>query len=65
MEFKDRLLQYRQSKGMSVYRLSKLSGLPESTIRSYEQGVMPTLDKADALLKALGVELTIGKENKT
>lgn len=60
MTFKEVLTQKREQKEVSVYKLSAMSGVPKSTIFSYERGVTPTLDKADKLLKALGVSLVIG-----
>lgn len=60
MDFQNQLKQLRKQKNISIYRLSKMSGVPWSTIRLYESGSMPTLDKADRLLKALGATLVLG-----
>ena len=65
MRFGEILIQRREERHISRYRLAKLSGIAYATIRSYEQGnVMPPVDKADTLLKALGVEMIIGKKVK-
>ncbi len=61
MDFKTQLVNLRKKANMSMARLSRLSGVPTSTIGNYEHGVMPTLDKADKLLRALGVSLAVGK----
>ena len=60
MDFATELKKQRIQKGMSVYMLSKLSGVPKSTIFNYEQGVNPTLERADKLLKTLGISITLG-----
>ena len=62
MDFKTQLKKFRNQAGISVYKLSKISGIPKSTIFNYELGVSPTLEKADKLLKALGVSISIGAE---
>ena len=62
MKFSDILRDARTARKLSVYRLSKMSGVSESSIRYYEAGGKPTLDKADALLKALGTTMTLGAE---
>lgn len=64
MEFIKILQDNMKESKMSVYRLSKLSGIPESTIRNYENGTIPSLDIADKLLKALGASMTIGVVQK-
>lgn len=65
MKFGELLIKWREERHISRYRLAKLSGIAYATIRSYEQeNVMPPVDKADTLLKALGVEMIIGKKAK-
>lgn len=63
MNFKTQLIKLRTQANMSVYKLSKLSGVPKSTIFNYERGVVPTLDKADKLLRALGATLILGRQD--
>ena len=66
MMFSDVLHNTRITKGMSYAKLAELSGIPVSTIAHYEtNNVMPPLDKADALLRALGVEMVIGRKERT
>ena len=60
MDFQTELTEQRKQAGISVYKLSELSGVPKSTIFNYERGVAPTIDKADKLLRALGVTLVLG-----
>ena len=63
MEFGTYIKEQCQIKGMSLYQLSKLSGVRATTISSYvNHGIQPTIGKADALLRALGVTMTLGKE---
>lgn len=65
MDFGAQLIALRKRANMSAYRLSKLSGVPTSTIFNYEHGVEPTVDKADKLLRALGATLVLGKKEAT
>ena len=45
-------------KSMSVYRLSKLTGIPNSTLLSYKNdGVEPTFNNMEKIADALGVSL--------
>lgn len=64
MDFKLLLQELREEAGISVNKLAKLSGIPESTIRTYEQGRLVPLDKADKLLAALGAQMTIGRKDE-
>lgn len=51
----------RESKGVSKYALAKKTGFTYRAIVNWEQGKDNILlENADKLLKALGVELTIG-----
>ena len=65
MDFQTELTEQRKQAGISVYKLSELSGVPKSTIFNYERGVAPTIDKADKLLRALGVTLVLGDNPET
>ncbi|MCD5446147.1 helix-turn-helix domain-containing protein [Lactobacillus delbrueckii] len=44
-------------RNITVYRLSKLSGVKETTLRWYKQGTEPTLSNAFKIADALGVSL--------
>ena len=65
MDFQTELTEQRKRASISVYKLSELSGVPKSTIFNYERGVEPTIDKADKLLRALGVTLVLGDNPET
>lgn len=65
MDFQTELTEQRKQAGISVYKLSELSGVPKSTIFNYERGVAATIDKADKLLRALGATLVLGDNPKT
>ena len=63
INFQKKLIELRDKANLSIQALSEISGVPKSTIFNYEKnGVVPTLDKADSLLKALGAAIVIGKE---
>lgn len=62
INFCEELKKLRKEKNLSVPKLAELSGLPKTTIYNYEKGSEPTINKADKLLKALGVTMVIGKE---
>lgn len=52
-------------KSMSVYRLSKLTGIPNSTLLSYKNdGVEPTFNNMEKIADALGVSLDEFREKK-
>jgi len=54
-EFGQRVRRLRQSRGMSVYRLAKLTGLSERAIVLIERGQRrPLLETAELLARALG-----------
>lgn len=61
MNFSTQLVEFRKQAGISLKKLSDMSGVPVTTIFNYEHGVTPTLDKADKILKALGVSFAIGE----
>lgn len=60
MQFADILKRNRIEKSQSLAKISVKSGVPVSTIHNYEKGVQPTLEKADAILKALEISMVIG-----
>lgn len=59
-EFGVFLKENRTKQNLSLVKLSRLTGLPATTIHNYERGSEPSLDKADKLLKALGITYTLG-----
>lgn len=63
MNFTIQLRNLREKANLSINKLARISGVPKSTIFNYEKGVMPTIDKADKLLKALGASIVIGSED--
>lgn len=54
--------QERQAQGRSVHAFTKKLGVVESLYRHWLHGGGITLDKADQVLKALGVSATIGSD---
>lgn len=60
-EFAKILKNSREEKNVTQHELACKTGLTERSIIYWEQGVKSiSLQNADKLLKALGVELTIG-----
>ena len=52
-------------KSMSVYRLSKLTGIPNSTLLSYKNnGVEPTFNNMEKIADALNVSLDEFRSDK-
>lgn len=60
MDFGKLIKTTREEQRKSLACVSRLAGIPSTTINSYERGYRPTLERADRLLKALGISLTIG-----
>lgn len=60
-----------EKKGISIYRLSKMTNLPDQTIRNYKNGSQLTFTNACKIADALGVSLDelrdkkVGKQNDT
>lgn len=52
--------QERERQGLSLARLSQLSGVSIMTIHNWERGTVPAVDKLDKVMTALGVSITIG-----
>lgn len=61
MAIKDLIRKSRIEQGLTLDQLSEKSGLPRTTLHNYELGVQPTVEKADQLLKALGLSMVLGK----
>ncbi len=48
----------REERGWSTYKLSKLSGIPQSTIATwYKRNLMPPIDKLEILCQTFGISL--------
>ena len=61
-EFAEILLKSRKQKGFSQSELAKKSGFTKRAIQYWEKGIKSiSLENADRLLTALGVEIKIGK----
>ena len=59
MNYGERLREVRKSKGMSQYRLSKLSGVPQTTLSQYEnKGSEPGIDILKRLCSALEISVS-------
>ena len=59
MEINERLYYWRNLKRMSVYKLSKLSGVSENHIRNLENGIkQPTIKTVQALTDSLNITLS-------
>ena len=59
MDISKRLKTIRQSKDMSVYKLSQLSGVSETHIRDLERGDRnPSFDTLNRLAKPMGMSLS-------
>ena len=66
LSFVEYMHKVRVNKRISVYKLSKLSGVSTGTIFKWEKGKMqPSLKLADKLLKALGVGYVIGSRDSS
>lgn len=49
----------REQRGWSVYKMAKLSGIPQSTIATwYQKNLCPPLDKIEILCNTFGITLT-------
>ncbi len=59
MEISERLHYWRTIKSISVYKLSKLSGVSDNHIRNLESGAKtPKLSTLEALVNALNISLS-------
>ena len=53
-----RITELRESRGLSVYKLAKISGVPQSTIVTwYTLNRYPSIDKLEMICDALGITL--------
>lgn len=59
------LKKARENKGISQRELARMVGVDKRSIIYWEQGKQNiSLENADKLLKALGIEITIGGKNR-
>lgn len=59
MEVGSRVIKWRESKGLSTYKLAKLSGVSQTYLREIEQGSkQPTVEIVDKICTALGITLS-------
>lgn len=56
---KDKIINLRHEKGYSVYKLSKISGIPKTTLHEIEKGTNdnPRIKTVIALAKTLEVDI--------
>ena len=55
----ERLKELREARGISVYKLSKLSDIPQSTIATwYQKNLYPSIDKLEILCDTFGISLS-------
>ncbi len=54
-----RIKELREARNWSVYRLAKLSGIPQSTIATwYQKNLCPPIDKLEILCDTFGIPLS-------
>lgn len=62
MNFGEAVKKERERRGISRYRLSKMSGVSLTLLGYYERGERtPTIDKANQICRALEWEFVLGK----
>ena len=55
----ERLQELREARGLSVYKLAKLSGIPQSTIATwYQKNLYPPVDKLEIICGVFGISLS-------
>lgn len=53
-----KITSLREERGWTTYRLSKLSGIPQSTISTwYRKNLMPPIDKLEIICQTFGITL--------
>ena len=53
-----RLEDIRNARGLSVYKLAKISGIPQSTIATwYQKNLYPPVDKIEQICRSLDISL--------
>ena len=54
----EKITSLREERGWTTYRLSKLSGIPQSTISTwYRKNLMPPIDKLEIKCQTFGITL--------
>lgn len=54
----EKITSLRKERGWTTYRLSKLSGIPQSTISPwYRKNLMPPIDKLEIICQTFGITL--------
>ncbi len=51
--------QILKQENMSIYRLAKLSGISENTLRNYRSGSEPSFTNMDKIAQTLNVSLEV------
>jgi len=55
----EKISSLREERGWTTYRLSMLSGIPQSTISTwYRKNLMPPIDKLEIICQIFGITLT-------
>lgn len=55
----ERLQELRKARGLSIYKLAKLSGIPQSTIATwYQKNLYPPIDKLEIICSIFGISLS-------
>ena len=55
----ERLQELLKARGLSVYKLAKLSGIPQSTIATwYQKNLYPPIDKLEIICNTFGISLS-------
>ncbi len=55
----ERIKELREARKWSVYKLAKLSGIPQSTIATwYQKNLYPPIDKLELLCDTFGISLS-------
>lgn len=60
--FSEIVAEELKASGMSRYKLARESGVSEGTLRGIEDGGSTSVERAHAILSALGVRMVIGSE---
>lgn len=54
----EKITSLREERGWTTYRLSQLSGIPQSTISTwYRKNLMPPIDKLEIICQTFGITL--------
>ena len=54
----EKITSLREERGWTTYKLSKLSGIPQSTLSTwYRKNLMPPIDKLEIICQTFGISL--------